>query len=325
MKTRQLTIAAALMALVVSPGSFPQTAVADSSAPLAVLMSCQGNVTVLKKDGSTQKASFGLPLEDGDEVKTGKGAEAEILFENGNYISVGAGSSMKMRGSKFRTEPAEPTNSVGEEGFEIAQNYLKLKTAQGTSSIAGLRSSDRGEELRALSPRETMVADGNPVFTWDAGYDSDELQLTVYSEGGVLWKNTVKGTTTLKYPADAPALTAGKTYSWTLETTDPLKFPPLRSSAAFFGMIAPENYADITASLTRIDGDSRLSETSRHVMRASVLFNADLVADAIVETEKAVELSPEDATLKSILAHLYRETGRVHEAADLYNEILEKK
>ncbi len=325
MKTRLFAIAVVLIALVVSPGSFPQTAVADSSAPLAVLMSCQGDVTVLKKDGTTRKASFGLPLEAGDEVKTAKGAEAEILFENGNYITVGAGSSMKMRGSKVRTEQAEPTNSVGEEGFEIAQNYLKLKTAQGTSSIAGLRSSDRGEELRALSPRETMVADGNPVFTWNAGDDADELQLTVYSEGGVLWKNTVKGESTLKYPADAPALKAGTTYSWTLETTDPLKFPPLRSSAAFFGMMASDDYADISEALAKIDVDSRLSKASRHVMRASVFFNAELMADAIVETEKAVELSPEDPTLKSILAHLYRETGRVNEAADLYNEILEKK
>jgi tetratricopeptide (TPR) repeat protein len=299
--------------------------VADSPAPLAVLMSCKGDVTVVKKDGSTQKATFGLPLEAGDEVKTGKGAEAELLFENGNFISVGAGSSMKMRGSKNRTEQAEPTNSVGEESFEIAQNYLKLKTAQGTSSIAGLRSSDRGEELRALSPRETMVANGNPVFTWDSGDDSDELQLTVYSEGGVLWKNTVQGKSELKYPADAPALKAGTTYSWTLETTDPLKFPPLRSSAAFFGMMAPGDYADISATLAKIDGDKRLSESSRHVMRASVFFNAELLADAIVETEKAVELSPEDATLKSILAHLYREMGRDNDAVELYNEIIKNE
>jgi tetratricopeptide (TPR) repeat protein len=127
------------------------------------------------------------------------------------------------------------------------------------------------------------------------------------------------------YPAYAPALKAGTTYSWTLETTDPLKFPPLRSSAAFFGMMAPGDYADISATLAKIDGDKRLSESSRHVMRASVFFNAELLADAIVETEKAVELSPEDATLKSILAHLYRETGRDNDAVELYNEIIKNE
>lgn len=325
MKSRQITIAVVLAALAVSPGFFPQPAVADSSAPLAILMSCQGDVTIIKKDGSTLKASFGLPLEAGDEVKTGKGAGAEILFENSNYISVGASSSMKMRGSKVRTDQTEPTNPMGEDSFEIAQNYLKLKTAQGTSSIAGLRSSDRGEELRALSPRQTMVTDGNPEFAWESGDESDELQLTVYNDSGVLWKNTVSGTTRLKYPAEAPDLKAGTTYSWTLETTDPLKFPPLRSTAAYFGLISPDEYSSLSEALVKIDGDTRLGEASRHVMRASVYFNAELLANAIAETEKAVDLSPEDATLKSILAHLYRETGRVDDAVDLYNEIIKKQ
>jgi tetratricopeptide (TPR) repeat protein len=312
-----------LAALAVHPGYLPRPAEADTATPLAVLMSCRGDVSVAKKDGTVHKAAFGMPLEAGDEVRTGKGAEAEILFEDGNYISVGAGSNMKMRGSRNRTEPAEPTSPLGEESFELAQNYIKLKTAQGTSSIAGLRSSDRGEELRTLSPRQTLVADANPVFTWETESESDELRLTVYSDSGVLWENTVKDRTDLKYPAEAPELKAGTTYSWTVETTDPLKFPPLRSGAAYFGMISPAKHAEVNESLAAIDKDKRLSEASRHVMRASVYFNAELLADAIAETEKAVALSPGDATLRSILAHLYQETGRVDEAVELYNEILD--
>jgi Flp pilus assembly protein TadD len=59
-------------------------------------------------------------------------------------------------------------------------------------------------------------------------------------------------------------------------------------------------------------------------MRASVFFNDDLLADAVIETEKAVDLVPDDTALQSILARLYNEVGRTDEAMAIYDQILDK-
>jgi hypothetical protein len=324
-KPRFLAAAALLAVVAVQPFHAPDPVVADTSAPLAVLMSCQGDVTVIKKDGHSVKGSFGLPLEAGDEVRTGKGGGADILFENGNYISIGASSNMMVRGSKPFRDAAEPSSPMGENGFEVAQNFLKLKSSEGTSSIAGLRSGERGEELRAVSPRQTKVADQHPTFIWECGDPNSELELTLYNENGVHWKHTVKGASELAYPGDAPGLIEGTTYSWTLETTDPLKIPPLRSKAAFFELIPDDDRARLEAGLDRIEKDGSLSPVSRHVMRASVFFNSGLLAGAVAETEKAVALSPDDVSLQSILARLYIEVGRTAEATAIYDRILDKK
>lgn len=325
MRIPLLIPALVLFTAVIQPSPQPGHASTEAAPPLAVLMSCHGDVVVVKADGSTVKGTFGLPLAAGDEVRTGDEAQAEILFENGYYISIGAGSNMKVRGSKVQREKATPTKPMGDNGFEVAQNFLKLQSAEGTSSIAPLRSGERGEELRAVSPRQTRVADGRPTFVWSSGDPTEELQLTLYNDVGVVWKTTVDGDKGLVYPADAPVLTTGTTYSWTLETTDPLRFPPLRSKAAFFELISDEERSALEADLDRIEKDGSLSPVSRRVMRASVYFDRELLADAVAETEVAVELAPEDAALQSILARLYNEVGRTGEAMAIYDGILQKR
>jgi hypothetical protein len=308
----------------IQPVSKPDKAVAGADTPLAVLMSCSGEVTVVKLDGAKFKGTFGQPLEAGDEIRTGKEAGADILFENGNYISVGANSSMTVRGPK--SGGAEPAKPMGDNGFEMAQNFLKLKSAEGTSSISGLRSAGVDDEaLQPVSPLKTRVLDDRPTFVWKTGNPAEELQLTVYSEGAVHWKRNVKGVTELTYPEDAPALAAGPSYAWKLESTDPLRYPPLSSQAAFFEIIPDDERSDLQSTLKRIEQDGSLAPASRHVMRASVFFSRGLLANAVAETEEAVELAPADPSLKSILARLYSQVGRTAEAAVLYDQILEDK
>lgn len=327
MRIRYLFLGLILGAVMVHPVTSPIQAVAegDEAPPLAVLMSCSGDVTVVKPDGSSVKGSFGQQLAAGDEIRTGKDASADILFENGNYISIGAGSTMKVQGSK--TNGNDPVKPMGDNGFQVAQNFLKLKSAQGTSAITGLRNSGEWEEqLRAISPRGgTRVIDIRPTFVWEAGEPDEELQLTVYSDAAVHWKSTIQGVTELTYPDDAPALAAGPSYSWKLETTDPLRYPPLSSQAVFFEIISEDERGNLETTLKRIDEDGSLSEVSRHVMRASVYFNHGLLANAVGETEAAVSAAPDDASLQAILARLYSQVGRMAEAADIYDQILENR
>jgi len=310
--------------LVAAPWFVPTALRSQSDAPAAVLTSCKGAVTVFHAGGASAPATFGLPLNDGDEVKTGAGGEAEIMFSAGNWVQIGANSSMRIKGRPGDTatktaagNAAKPAASSG--SFEVVQSFLKLKNSEGTSSISGLRSAEKAAALVAVSPCQTKVRAARPTFRWKIDDTKTELRLTLYGESGVVWQSDATGVTELAYPADAPALTPGVSYSWTLETSDPMVSPPLRTPAAFFEMIAPADATALDSELTQLDA-KKPGPVTYHLMRASLFFDRGLVDDAIVETETALANDPDNASLHAILGRLYAETGRTKDAINEMNK-----
>jgi hypothetical protein len=318
MKTTVLIVALAVVTLI------PVLASALAETPAAVLLGCRGNVLVVKTGGQTVPGTFGMSLEPGDEVRTGSDSQAEVHFDNGQWVQIGPNSSTQVHGAKAAVDAAG--SSAGEKSFEVVQNFLKLKNSEGTSSVARLRSGDKHGDLRAVSPMQSKIRGAAPSFQWSVSDPSTELRLTVYSDKGVHWQSAVpKGATSMPYPSDAPALEAGVTYSWVLETTDPLVFPPLRSEAAFFEVLSAEDTKELDASLAKIDAGAKPSEATHHLFYASLYFDRGLMEDAILETTKALEIDPRNADLHAILAHLYAETGRTEEAMREYDRLLEKR
>jgi predicted Zn-dependent protease len=108
-------------------------------------------------------------------------------------------------------------------------------------------------------------------------------------------------------------------YSWTLETTDPLVSPPLRTSAAFFELIAPADAKTLDTDLSQLDAN-KPGPVTYHLMRASMYFDRGLVDDAIKETETALAADPGNASLHAILGRLYAETGRTKDAVNELNK-----
>ncbi|MBN2070399.1 MAG: FecR domain-containing protein [Candidatus Krumholzibacteriota bacterium] len=288
--------------------------------PAAILLSFSGDVTVIKNSGELISGSFGLGLVAGDRVKTGKNSEAEIHFEDGTWIEIGPNSTMQVKAS--RVEEASHTD-IGKDGFKVVQNFLKLKNAKGTSSIAALRSVEKEIELRAISPGQTRIRTLNPLFRWDPPDQETELLLVLYSDEGIVWKEKVRGSDRIEYPSGAPRLNRGESYSWTLETTDPLMFPPLRSKANFFEIISEEENSEIETALGRIILDQLPGKASYHIIRASLLFDHGLTEEAIAETIMATGEDPGNMALHSILARLYTEVGSTEEALAEYDRILE--
>jgi tetratricopeptide (TPR) repeat protein len=285
-----------------------------------VLLSCDGDVFV-HRGGTAIKGTFGLQLNDGDEIETRQGASAEILFENGNFIQMGAGSRTQVRGSRPK-QGAEPT--VGDKGFENVQNFLKLTDAEGTSSRAKMRSGDKAAGIRAESPSQTRIRDGHPTFRWSSSGSVGDLRLTLYNDQGVHWQVDVTGKTSIAYLEDAPALAEGASYSWLVETTDPLQVPPLRSATAFFELLSAGETKEIQSALSELDDQQVSNPSSLHLVRASIFYSYGLVEDAIVATRQAVASDADNRTLQSILAHLYAEVGMTDEAIKQYDRLLEK-
>lgn len=301
----------------------PTTARCTDEEPLAVLMSCKGEITVTTASGTAVPGSFGYKLQAGDVVTTGTGASAEILFKDGNWIAVGAGSSMQIKAPR---EAAPSTEPAREENFQVVQNFLKLKDSEGTSSIAGLRSGGKSTEIVLESPCQTKIRERAPRFSWKTADPELSLSLTVYDENGVFWKADVEqGADSLRYPPDAPALESGTTYSWTVETSDPLIFPPLRSQAAFFEILEQKEAGQLDQALNSLTARRNPGEATLYLCRASLYFDHNLFEDAIKETRMAIEHDPDNMSLHAILARLYAETGRNEAALNEYNLILERR
>lgn len=319
MKKFDITCLLAAALILVSVAAAPGA----PEAPAAVLLGCRGDVVVVKGAGETVPGKFGMALEPGDEVRTGAESQAEIHFDNGQWVQIGANSSTQVHGRKA-TDAAQA--SMGEKSFEVVQNFIKLKDSQGTSSIARLRSGEKHAALRALSPMQTKIQGHSPTFRWTTSDAALAVGLVLYSEKGVHWKKDLgAGTTELPYPSDAPALEPGVSYSWVVETTDPLVMPAARSEAAFFEVLSPDEAQGLDAALARIEGASSSSLSSYYVFRASVYFDHGLTENAIAETAKALEIDPENSDLHAILARLYAETGRTQEALKEYDELLDKR
>jgi len=318
MKLRSVTRLCLLTVLAALLVDGPEVSRAEPGTPAAVLMTCSGEVSVTRAGGETVRGSFGLQLQQGDKVATGRDGSAEIMLQDGTWLQVGANSGMVIK-----TRPGQPAASPAKEkNFEVVQNFIKLKDAEGTSALTGLRGGDDAE-LVGVSPGRTRIRDGRPTFAWKIADPSTELQLTVYDGSGVHWQTDVKGTTSFAYPADAPALAPGTRYSWTVETTDPLVFPPLRSQPVYFEVISPEAAEQVDVALASIEGSGQKpSASTYHLMRASIFFDQGLIEDAINETLTALSTDPDNETLHTILAKLYAESGRNDEAIKAYEKLV---
>jgi hypothetical protein len=323
-KDRIFVLIALLALLAYSPIQDRGPAQVYAGEALAILITCQGEVLV-HRDGEAIKGTFGMQLNDGDEIQTGTGASADIMFQNGNVIQIAGGSKMLVKESRPTPGAAAPRASVGDQGFQTVQNFIKLKDREGSSSMARLRSGDKIPEIRAESPSQTRIRDGHPTFRWSASKAITELRLTVYNEEGVHWEYDINAVSSVEYPADAAVLVPGVSYSWAVETTDPLQFPPLRSANAFFEVLASEDAMALATALSQTDKQEMPSQSAYHLVRASLFYNYQLMGDAITETRQAVALDSDNPILQSILAHLYAEAGLTDEAIEAYDRLLEKR
>jgi hypothetical protein len=296
---------------------------ARAQAPEALLLSCTGGVTVRRAAGATVAGSYGLALHTGDEVRTGPGAEAEIHFQNGTWVTIGASSTLVVRAARMPA-PAKEAPSAGET-FASMQSFLTLKDAEGVSTLAALRSGGGAAEINLEGPCRTAVRGGHPRFRWSAADASMELRLKLYDEAGLRWQTDVTGMSAVEYPSTEPPLEPGTTYSWILETTDPLRIPPVRTPAGFFEVLPAAEEQSLVSLLAAAEAERAPSESARHIVRASAFFRYRLFDDAVTETRLAIEADPDNTALRTILARLYGETGRTAEALQEYNRLIERR
>jgi len=308
MKAISGVIVAAVVVLTAAP--------AWAQEPLAVLTEMQikgGKVevkTAAEPDWQTPKPL--LSLRPGDQVRVSGGGRAVLVFTGGRGTQV-----VTQANSPF-TVQAQAGEGVTDRAKAVMGNvttFLLGQQREKTYQSLSVRSV-RAQPPVILAPRDSRVLPGGLNFEWSG---SDRLKYRVRllgPQGALLWEQAELDRKPLAYPGGAPALTPGVRYTWELETKEH------GVQRASFDVAQPTDAArvkDALASLTPAAAKGYPPATLS-LMRAGLLFQETLYADARRELVTAIATDPEEPTLHLLLGHVYDRIGLKGMAANEFDE-----
>jgi hypothetical protein len=290
------------------------TALAWASDPLAVvteIQARQGKVEVKATGSDWQTPKPLLSLRAGDQVRAVGDARAVLVFTGGRGTQV-----VTAANSPFVVQalPAEGSTDKARTVLGNVTNFLigqQRERAYQSLSVRSVR-----QPPLILAPRDTRVLPGAVAFEWSG---SDRLKYRVRlrgSQGSVVWEQGDLTRRSVVYPASAPALTAGMRYTWELETQE---YGVQRASFEVAPAADAARVRDSLALLTPTAARAYPPATLA-LMRAGLLFQETLYADARRELLTGIAAAPEEPTLRLLLGHVYDRTGLTQLAATEFDE-----
>jgi len=291
-------------------------AVAWAQDPLAVLTEIQvkrGKVEVKpsgQADWQTPKPL--LSLRAGDQVRVVGEGRAVLVFTGGR------GTQLVTQSNSPFTVAAGASQGTSDRAKAVlanVTNFLPGQQREKTYQSLSVRSV-RAQPPIILAPRETRVLPGAVTFEW-AG--SDRLKYSVKllgPQGAVVWEQAGVERRSLAYPTTAPKLTPGARYSWELSTREH------GVQRASFDIASAADAARIADALGVLNPASagNYPPATLALMRAGLLFQETLYADARRELVSAIAAAPEEATLHLLLGHVYDRTGLKQLASNEFDE-----
>jgi hypothetical protein len=250
------------------------------------------------------------PLYEGDAVRIGKGGRVLLLqvgcppraLKEGETVVVSASKKWLTGVSNQPLTPAQYSSVL-----RLLQVGARSSLSQPTAVRGGA-----GEGEIALSPRSENVLDGRPVFRWQERAPGSSYELELYRGETVVW--SVKTPEThVAYPAGAPPLKPG-VYRWQLYVKVPAGQPDM--DGAEFSV--PEN-----ATARRIQAEIAAAQSlvpeayGANLPLVGVYLKHKLYTPAETVLQRALNVAPEDATLRRTLAQVYGLMGRTQAEAEI--------
>jgi len=290
--------------------------VAWAQEPLAVLTEIQvkrGKVEVRpvgQPDWQTPKPL--LSLRAGDEVRVVGEGRAVLVFTGGR------GTQLVTQSNSPFTVQAGATQGTSDRAKAVlgnVTNFLLGQQRERTYQSLSVRSV-RAQPPLILAPRETRVLPGAVAFEW-AGSDRLKYQVRLLGpQGVVVWEQADVERRSIAYPTSAPKLAPGTRYTWELSTREH------GVQKASFEVASAADATRVNDSLGVLTpaGAGGYPPATLALMRAGLLFQETLYADARRELVQAIAASPEEATLHLLLGHVYDRTGLKQLAANEFDE-----
>jgi len=291
------------------------TTVAGASDPVAVVTEIQarsGKVEVKTAGAEWQSPKPLLSLRAGDQVRAVGDGRAVLLFTGGRGTQVvtAANSPFTIQAPAAEGGSDRARTVLGNvTSFLIGQQRDKTYQSLSVRSV-------RAQPPLILAPRDTRVLPGPLTFEW-AGSDRLKYRVRLLGpQGAVVWEQSGLERRSVPYPSTAPALTAGTRYKWELQTQE------YGAQSASFEVAPAADVTRVRDSLALLTpGASRsYPPATLALMRAGLLFQETLYADARRELLTAIATSPDEPTLRLLLGHVYDRTGLTQLAATEFDE-----
>lgn len=184
---------------------------------------------------------------------------------------------------------------MGVTGFDLAPQAASANQIGGAS-----RGVTNSKPVALYAPHKGLLYTLHPDFWWQGDAHATYKFHLQGIDGGISWTRPVTGTS-LNYPADAPALEPGKTYTWGIASEASLFGPP--APAALLVVMSPAERAEIKAQEDRIQGDTEQAG----IERARVFYKHHLWYDTLMAYNALIAKYPADAKLYKMRDHLYEQ------------------
>ena len=151
----------------------PMLAPAVRAEPVAVLAALEGRALLTPARGGDRKAgpaTFGSALDRGDRIAVAANSRATLLFNDGNVIELGAGSSMTVGGRAAAGNVAGGEKLPREAFASVTNLRISGSREHGLLPAPALRSASNAATAEPLSPRrapgERTNPYGSPTAIW---------------------------------------------------------------------------------------------------------------------------------------------------------------
>jgi hypothetical protein len=253
-----------------------------------------------------------LSLRSGDQVRVVGEGRAVLVFTGGRGTQI-----VTQSNSPFSVQ-AQAGDGVSDRARTVMGNvttFLLGQQREKTYQSLSVRSV-RAQPPIILAPRDSRVLPGALTFEW-AGSDRLKYRVRLLGpQGTALWEQGDLDRKPLAYPASAPPLSPGVRYTWELETREH------GVQRASFDLASPADVTRVREGLASLTPEAARGypPATLSLMRAGLLFQESLYADARRELVVAIAAAPEEPTLHLMLGHVYDRTGLKQLAANEFDE-----
>jgi hypothetical protein len=285
---------------------------------LAVITEINGEVFLKKVNRNEfSKASWGIQLFQGDEIKTSDKSEVKLLFSNNTLISLGSNSKIKITGKESPvTETTGNVRNISSAAMVNLSDLIpKREDKNDVGALAGLRSVSSEQSIELTSPNNTLIKTDHPSFSWIAKKSFDNYVVNLYNSKGLVWSKKVSENA-MKYPENEKGLEFGESYFWNVEgeyliDTD-------KSSNHKFSVLSLEQSKEVEENENTIRNTFKNDpeSSSMHSVMGAYFINKGLLQDAIIEFQTIAKLNSDAALPHELLGSLYSEVGDKDKAID---------
>jgi hypothetical protein len=283
----------------------------EEEEPTAIVTSFSGSVRI-ERDGESVPLDAMVQLFEDDRIVTGEDGKIVILYPSGKFRSIGVSMSIILSSQ----ESGESVDRSGEERTEgetevVGEgngDFEPLFAFNAAAERVGTRKSVRADDTTGifiLCPGNSIILEERPDIVWTTVSDAEEYSVRIQRMSEVIGESTLQDTI-LPYPEDWIVLERNRSYVLKIEALSGGK--SIISKLVRFKVLSEEKTKVIEKEKDAIVEDSP-DEVTEHLLLSELYKENRLLALAIGELKKLIEIAPQIPEFHRSLSEVYKDFG----------------